>query len=137
MMTNTTAPTTEQLIAAHIATKGVTQCPPAAAQGAATSATQTKAAMKPTSEKTKKRVEKALNDERAKESKATTERKAKVAVKSGEVSAAEIAKEYGMTGKALRAILRRHMSKPEGGWSFDKAGAKKVRDILDARKSND
>lgn len=129
MTANTTAPTTEQLIAAHIATKGVTQCPPAAAQGAATFATQTKAAMRSTPQKVKKAVEKAT-----KPAKATTERKEKVAVKAGSVSAAEIAKEYGMTPKALRAILRRHMTKPEGGWAFDKAGAKKMRDILDARK---
>jgi len=128
MTANTTAPTTEQLIAAHIAAKGVTQCPPAAAQGAIEPKSQTRAATKPTPQKVKKATKP------AKESKATTERKEKVAVKAGSVSAAEIAKEYGMTPKALRAILRRHMTKPEGGWAFDKAGAKKVRDILDARK---
>lgn len=140
MQTATNTPTTADLVAQFVAKGGtVTTVPAAKADGAAAKMSQTKAA-KPVKRATKKAIErlaKQVNktstaaEKPAKSTKAAVkETKAKIAIRSGDVSVADIAAEFKMTGKAVRTVLRRHMTKPADGWTFDAATAKKVRALL-------
>lgn len=152
MQTATNKPTTADLVANFVASgKTVTQCEPAAANGANASNSQTRAALTKTPAKTTRAIKKAINADRA----PTTREKANAArseksaedraaarnakratdakradVKSGDISASTLAAELNLTPKQMRVILRKHFTKPEGGWSFDKKAADKVRAIV-------
>lgn len=136
MQTAQNAQTTDALIAAHIATKGVTQCPPANAVPPSPQSSPVVSA------KTAERVKKAIAKTDAKPAKKTATKKADVKAKPaktptvratvnpGKTSLASIVAELGINAKSARSILRRHMTKPEGGWTFDANAAKKVRALL-------
>lgn len=135
MQTAQNTQTTDALIAAHIAAKGVTVCPPANAvppspQSApvvnAKTAERVKKAIAKTDAPAKKAATKKA-DVKAKPAKTPTVR---ATVNPGKTSLASIVAELGVNAKAARSILRRHMTKPEGGWTFDAAAAKKVRALL-------
>lgn len=142
-MTNTAAatPTTADLTAAFIASgKKVTQCPPANAVPPSPQSAPVVPAK--TSKRVKAAVAKTLKPDttdaapakaaKAPKAKAAKTPAAKATAKAGSVTLASICADIDMTPKAARAILRRKMTKPADGWSFDAATAKKVRALLDA-----
>lgn len=132
----TQSPTTADLTAAFIASgKTITQCEPANAVPPSPQARPV------VSEKAAKRVKAAIakTDAPAKPAKKADAKKAPVKAKTptvratvnpGKTSLASIVAELGVNAKAARSILRRHMTKPEGGWTFDAAAAKRVRALL-------
>lgn len=158
MQTATNKPTTADLVANFVASgKTVTQCEPAAANGANASNSQTRAALTKTPAKTSRAVKKAINADDAKnpDRAPTTREKANAArseksaedraaarnakratdakratVKSGDISASTLAAELNLTPKQMRVILRKHFTKPDSGWAFDKKAADKVRAIV-------
>ncbi|USN16540.1 hypothetical protein POLEWNIK_00140 [Brevundimonas phage vB_BpoS-Polewnik] len=132
------APTTADLTAAFIASgKTVTQCPPANAvppspQSAPVVPAKTAAKIKKAVAKTTAAAEKLTTPKtRAVKSPktASTEKSAAVA---GDITLASICADLNVAPKSARAILRRHMTKPDAGWAFDKKTAAVVRKLLTA-----
>ena len=158
MQTATNKPTTADLVAAHIASgKKITQCEPAAANGANTTNSQTRASLTKTPAKTQRAVKKAIATDDAKnpDRAMTTREKANAArsetsaedraaarnakratdakradVKSGDITASTLAAELNITPKNLRVILRKHFTKPDSGWAFDKKTADQIRKLV-------
>lgn len=149
MQTASNAPTNADLIAAHIASKGVTVCPPANAvpptpQSApvvnAKTAERVKRAVAKTAAAAEKLTtpdaptkpaKKASTAPKTKKSAAPAER---ATINPGKTSLASICAELNVHPKSARAILRRHMTKPDSGWTFDANAAKKVRALLAPKK---
>lgn len=137
MQTTPTTPAadTSALVANFIANGGtVKQCEPANAvppspQAQKTPARVVKAVKKAVAKTDAKKADaaKPAKAPRAKKAAAPAERATAVA---GDVTLAPICADLGVNAKAARAVLRRHMTKPADGWSFDKATAKKVRALL-------
>jgi len=132
--TASTAPTTADLIAAHIATKGVTQCEPGNAvppspQSKPVATAKTAARVKKAIAKTDAKPAAAKPAKKAATKKAAAPRE-RIAVNPGKITLASIVAELGVNAKAARSVLRRHMTKPADGWTFDAAAAKKVRALL-------
>lgn len=151
--TASNAPTTADLTAAFIASgKTVTVCPPANAvppspQSAPVVPAKTAKRVKAAVAKTLKAVDAPQMTTKGKAAAARSEQSAndkaaarnakrnapKSTPKSGAITLASICAEIDMSPKAARAILRRKMTKPAEGWSFDKKGADAVRVILTAK----
>lgn len=132
-MPSTTAPTptTADLTAAFLASgKTITVVPPANAVPPSPQSRPVATA------KTTKRVKKAIAKIDAKPAAKTraVKRPAAPAEKSvavaGNVTLASICTALNVAPKSARAVLRRHMTKPADGWSFDAATAKRVRALL-------
>lgn len=132
-----TAPTTADLTAAFIASgKTVTQCPPANAvppspQSAPVVPAKTAAKIKKAVAKTMKPAADAAPKTRAVKSPKTASTEKSTAV-AGDITLASICADLNVAPKSARAILRRHMTKPDAGWAFDKKTAAVVRKLLTA-----
>lgn len=135
MQTASNTPTTADLTAAFVASgKTITQCPPANAvppspQSAPIVPAKTAAKIKKAVAKTTDAKPAAAPKTRAVKSpkNAPTEKSAAVAV-----TLASICDDLKISAKSARAILRRHMTKPDAGWAFDKKSAAAVRKLLSA-----
>ncbi|USN16749.1 hypothetical protein STRZYGA_00280 [Brevundimonas phage vB_BpoS-Strzyga] len=137
MQTASNTPTTADLTAAFVASgKTITQCPPANAvppspQSAPIVPAKTAAKIKKAVAKTTDAKPAAAPKTRAVKSpkNAPTEKSAAVA---GDITLASICDDLKISAKSARAILRRHMTKPDAGWAFDKKSAAAVRKLLSA-----
>lgn len=135
MQTASNTPTTADLTAAFVASgKTITQCPPANAVPPSPQSAPIVPAK--TAAKIKKAVAKADKPAAAPKTRAVkspknapTEKSAAVA---GDITLASICDDLKISAKSARAILRRHMTKPDAGWAFDKKSAAAVRKLLSA-----
>lgn len=135
--TASNTPTTADLTAAFIASGGkVTQCEPANAvppspQSAPIVPAKTAAKIKKAVAKTTKPAADAAPKTRAVKSPKTAPAEKSAAV-AGDITLASICADLNVAPKSARAILRRHMTKPDAGWAFDKKTAAAVRKLLTA-----
>lgn len=139
MQTASNTPTTADLTAAFVASgKTITQCPPANAVPPSPQSAPIVPAKTGCAAKIKKAVAQTTDAKPAKPKtgcaakspkNAPTEKSAAVA---GDITLASICADLNVAPKSARAILRRHMTKPDAGWAFDKKTAANVRKLLTA-----